>query len=66
MSEKRELVRYVMTEHQVTNAAGAGLSVSIDGRRFGLFNVVDGFNREARAIEVDLDISAHRVSAERG
>ncbi|MCI4205634.1 IS3 family transposase, partial [Dickeya dianthicola] len=45
----------------------------IDGRRFRLFNVVDDFNREALAIEVDLNIPAHRVvrilerlSAERG
>nr|WP_268990352.1 integrase core domain-containing protein [Biostraticola tofi] len=44
-----------------------------DGRRFRLFNVVDDFNREALAIEVDLNIPAHRVvrilerlSAERG
>jgi putative transposase len=33
----------------------------IDGRRFRLFNVVDDFNREALAIEVDLNIPAHRV-----
>ncbi len=45
----------------------------IDGRRFRLFNVVDDFNREALAIEVDLNIPAQRVvrilerlSAERG
>lgn len=45
----------------------------IDGRRFRLFNVVDDFNREALAIEVDLNIPAHRVvrildrlSSERG
>lgn len=45
----------------------------IDGRRFRLFNVVDDFSREALAIEVNLNISAHRVvrilerlSAERG
>ncbi len=44
-----------------------------DGRRFRLFNIVDDFNREALAIEVDLNIPAHRVvrilerlSAERG
>lgn len=28
----------------------------MDGRRFRLFNVVDDFNREALAIEVDLNI----------
>ncbi len=33
----------------------------VDGRWFRLFNVVDDFNREALAIEVDLIISAHRV-----
>ncbi len=45
----------------------------IDGRRSRLFNVVDDVNREALAIEVDLNIPAHRVvrilerlSAERG
>ncbi|EDU8229859.1 transposase, partial [Salmonella enterica subsp. arizonae] len=45
----------------------------MDGRRFRLFNVVDDFNREALAVEVDLNIPAHRVvhvlerlSAERG
>ncbi|WP_154666890.1 IS3 family transposase [Chania multitudinisentens] len=45
----------------------------LDGRRFRLFNVVDDFNREALAIEADLNIPAHRVvrilerlSAERG
>ncbi len=45
----------------------------MDGRRFRLFNVVDDFNREALAIDVDLNIPAHRVvriverlSAERG
>ncbi|END3079175.1 IS3 family transposase, partial [Salmonella enterica] len=45
----------------------------MDGRRFRLFNVVDDFNREAQAVEVDLNIPAHRVvrvlerlSAERG
>ena len=32
-----------------------------DGRRFRLFNVIDDFNREALAIEVDLNIPAHRV-----
>ncbi len=44
-----------------------------DGRRFRLFNVVDDFNREALAIDVDLNIPSHRVvrilerlSAERG
>ncbi len=44
-----------------------------DGRRFRLFNVVDDFNREALAIDVDLNIPAHRVvrilerlNAERG
>ncbi|VEA48495.1 transposase [Salmonella enterica subsp. arizonae] len=45
----------------------------MDGRRFRLFNVADDFNREALAVEVDLNIPAHRVvrvlerlSAERG
>lgn len=45
----------------------------LDGRRFRLFNVVDDFNREALAIEVDLNIPARRVvrildrlSSERG
>lgn len=32
-----------------------------DGRRFRTFNVIDDFNREALAIEVDSSISAHRV-----
>lgn len=31
------------------------------GRRFRTFNVVDGFNREALAIEIDLNIPAQRV-----
>ncbi|EOW6930333.1 TPA: IS3 family transposase [Serratia marcescens] len=31
------------------------------GRRFGTFNVVDDFNREALAIEIDLNIPAQRV-----
>ncbi|CAX56992.1 transposase, probable fragment [Erwinia pyrifoliae Ep1/96] len=29
-----------------------------DGRRFRLFNVVEDFNREALAIDVDLNIPA--------
>lgn len=33
----------------------------MDGRRFRLFNVLDDFNRESLAIEVDLNIPAHRV-----
>jgi putative transposase len=32
-----------------------------DGRRFRTFNVVDDFNREALAVEVDLNIPALRV-----
>ncbi|OUF04859.1 hypothetical protein AZ021_004524 [Enterobacter ludwigii] len=31
------------------------------GRRFRAFNVVDDFNREALAIEIDLNIPAQRV-----
>ncbi len=31
------------------------------GRRFRTFNLVDDFNREALAIEVDLNLPAHRV-----
>jgi len=31
------------------------------GRRFRTFNVVDDYNREALAIEVDLNLSAERV-----
>lgn len=31
------------------------------GRRFRTFNVVDGYNREALAIEIDLNIPAQRV-----
>ena len=33
----------------------------VSGRRFLTFNVVDDFNREALAIEIDLNISAQRV-----
>lgn len=33
----------------------------ICGRRFRIFNVVDDFNREALAIEIDLNIPAQRV-----
>ena len=32
-----------------------------DGRRFRTFNVVDDFNREALAIEVDFSLTAERV-----
>lgn len=32
-----------------------------DGRRFRTFNVIDDFNREALAIEIDTGISAQRV-----
>lgn len=32
-----------------------------DGRRFRTFNVVDDFNREALAIEIDTSLSAERV-----
>ena len=32
-----------------------------DGRRFRTFNVIDDFNREALAIEIDTGISAVRV-----
>jgi putative transposase len=32
-----------------------------DGRRFRTFNVIDDFNREALAVEVDTSISAYRV-----
>lgn len=31
------------------------------GRRFRTFNVVDGFNLEVLAIEIDLNIPAQRV-----
>ena len=31
------------------------------GRRFRTFNVLDDFNREALAIEIDLNLPAHRV-----
>lgn len=31
------------------------------GRRFRTFNVVDGFNREVLAIEIDLNLPASRV-----
>lgn len=31
------------------------------GRRFRTFNLVDDFNREVLAIEVDLNLPAHRV-----
>lgn len=31
------------------------------GRRFRTFNVVDDFNREALAIEIDLNLPAPRV-----
>jgi len=31
------------------------------GRRFRTFNVVDDFNREALAIDIDLNIPAQRV-----
>ena len=34
-------------------------------RRFRTFNVVDGFNREALAIEVDLNLPAQRIVRER-
>lgn len=33
-----------------------------DGRRFRTFNVIDDFNREALAVEVDTSISAQRVT----
>jgi putative transposase len=32
-----------------------------DGRRFRTFNVIDDFNREALAVEIDTGISANRV-----
>ncbi len=32
-----------------------------DGRSFRLFNVIDDFNREGLAMEVDLSLPAHRV-----
>lgn len=32
-----------------------------DGRRYRTFNVVDDFNREALAIEVDFNLPAERV-----
>ena len=35
--------------------------VLVCGRRFRTFNVVDDFNREALAIEIDLNIPAQRV-----
>ena len=31
------------------------------GRRFRTFNIVDDFNREALAIEIDLSLAAPRV-----
>ena len=31
------------------------------GRRFRTFNVVDDFNREALAIEIDLNLPAQRI-----
>ena len=35
--------------------------VLVCGRRFRIFNTVDDFNREALAIEIDLNIPAQRV-----
>lgn len=35
--------------------------VLVRGRRIRTFNVVDDFNREALAIEIDLNIPAQRV-----
>lgn len=32
-----------------------------DGRRFRTFNVIDDFNREALAVEIDISLSANRV-----
>ena len=32
-----------------------------DGRRFRTFNVIEDFNREALAVEIDTGISANRV-----
>lgn len=32
-----------------------------DGRRFRTFNVIDDFNREALAVEIDIGISVHPV-----
>lgn len=37
------------------------LDALVCGRRFLTFNVVDDFNREALAIEIDLSIPAQRV-----
>ena len=33
----------------------------VSGRRFRTFNMLDDFNREALAVEIDLDIPAQRV-----
>lgn len=33
----------------------------LDGRSFRLFNVIDDFNREALAVEIDLSLPAKRV-----
>jgi putative transposase len=33
----------------------------VDGRSIRLFNVIDDFNREALAMEIDLSLPAERV-----
>jgi hypothetical protein len=52
--EKGRTVKEVRREYSVSHGLWCG-------RRFRTFNVVDDFNREALAIEVDLNLPAPRI-----
>ena len=61
--KQRLPVRYLATPEALNQ--GGSIDFMHDaltcGRRFRTFNVVDDFNREALAIEIDLNIPAQRV-----
>ena len=62
---KRELVSYLTAQFAISIRQSWSIDFMHDalvcGRRFRTFNVVDDFNREALAIEIDLNIPAQRV-----
>lgn len=64
---RRRIPQRIKQPLQVPQAANQGWSMDfmcdslVDGRRFRLLNIIDDFNRESLAIEVDTSLPAMRV-----
>jgi len=76
LNHRRRGKRRVPTRHPLPLVAGEAINGSWsvdfmsdalwDGHRFRTFNVIDDFNREALAVEIDLNLPASRVVRTRG